>query len=150
MQIVLLLLLAISIASGTVFYGRRAMKKNKKGSVKKAIFASVSAFGVVMVSMIVLAISGYPVFAAGEAGTAAAEAANSGLSLGDGFKYLAAALSTGLATIGTGLAVGSVGSSAIGAVSEDSTILGKTLIFVGMAEGIAIYGMIISILILFV
>ena len=40
--------------------------------------------------------------------------------------------------------------SAIGAVSEDASILGKTLIFVGMAEGIAIYGMIISILILFV
>ena len=58
--------------------------------------------------------------------------------------------STGLATIGTGRAVGSVGASAIGAVSEDSTILGRTLIFVGMAEGIAIYGMIISILILFI
>jgi len=59
-------------------------------------------------------------------------------------------LSTGLATIGAGLAVASVGSSAIGAVSEDSSLLGKTLIYVGMAEGIAIYGMIISILILFV
>jgi len=103
-----------------------------------------------MLSMIVMAIAGHPVFAAGETGTAAAVAASSGLTLGDGFKYLAAALSTGLATIGTGLAVGSVGSSAIGAVSEDSSILGKTLIFVGMAEGIAIYGMIISILILFV
>lgn len=146
----ILLVLAVVIAAGTILYGRRAMKRNEKGSVKKAIFASVSAFGVVMLSMIVMAISGHPVFAAGEAGTAAAEAANAGLTLGDGFKYLAAALSTGLATIGTGLAVGSVGSSAIGAVSEDSSILGKTLIFVGMAEGIAIYGMIISILILFV
>ncbi len=141
----ILFVLAIAIAAGTVIYGRRAMKRNQKGSVKKAIFASVSAFGVVMISMIVIAISGDPVFAASEAAGAAA-----GLTLGDGFKYLAAALSTGLATIGTGLAVGSVGSSAIGAVSEDSSILGKTLIFVGMAEGIAIYGMIISILILFV
>ena len=79
-----------------------------------------------------------------------AETVTGGLTLGDGLKFLAAALSTGLATIGTGVAVGSTGSSAIGAVSEDSTILGKTLIFVGMAEGIAIYGMIISILILFV
>lgn len=146
----ILLVLAIAIAAGTIIYGRRAMKRNKKGSVKKAIFASVSAFGAVMLSMIVLAISGYPVFAAAGTGTAATAAASSGLTVGDGFKYLAAALSTGLATIGTGLAVGSVGSSAIGAVSEDSSILGKTLIFVGMAEGIAIYGMIISILILFV
>lgn len=148
MQIILLVL-AAAIAAGTILYGRRAMKRNKKGSVKKAIFTSVSAFGVVMLSMVVMAISGHPVFAAG--GTeAAAGTANSAISLGEGFKYIAAALSTGLATIGTGMAVGSVGSSAIGAVSEDSSILGKTLIFVGMAEGIAIYGMIISILILFV
>lgn len=149
MQFVLLVL-AIAISAGTVIYGRRAMKRNKGGSVRKAVFTSVSAFGLVMVSMIVLAASGYPVFAANGAEGAAETAASAGMSMGEGFKYLAAALSTGLATIGTGLAVGSVGSSAIGAVSEDSSILGKTLIFVGMAEGIAIYGMIISILILFV
>ena len=65
-----------------------------------------------------------------------------------GLGYIAAALSTGLATIGAGYAVGSVGSSALGAVSENPKILGKTLIFVGLAEGIAIYGLIISILIL--
>lgn len=148
MQYIILLAIAILIAAGTIWYGRKAMRNNKKGSIKKAVFTSVSAFGVVMAAMIVMALAGNPVYAQGEAGAAAAAA--TGLSLGDGFKYLAAALSTGLATIGTGLAVGSVGSSAIGAVSEDSSILGKTLIFVGMAEGIAIYGMIISILILFV
>ncbi len=146
----ILLVLAIAISAGTVIYGRRAMKRNKKGSVRKAVLTSVSAFGLVMISMIVLAVSGYPVFAANGTEAASQTAAATGMSMGEGFKYLAAALSTGLATIGTGLAVGSVGSSAIGAVSEDSSILGKTLIFVGMAEGIAIYGMIISILILFV
>ncbi len=62
--------------------------------------------------------------------------------------YLAAALSTGLAAIGTGIGVGQAGSAAIGAVSEDSSILGKTLIILGLAEGIAIYGLIISIMIL--
>ena len=65
-----------------------------------------------------------------------------------GLGYIAAALSTGMATIGAGYAVGSVGSAALGAVSEDQKILGKTLIFVGLAEGIAIYGLIVSILIL--
>lgn len=75
-----------------------------------------------------------------------AETANPATSSGLGF--IAAALSTGLATIGAGYAVGVVGSSALGAVSEDSSILGKTLIFVGLAEGIAIYGLIVSILIL--
>ncbi|TCU79400.1 V/A-type H+-transporting ATPase subunit K [Tissierella praeacuta] len=65
-----------------------------------------------------------------------------------GFGFIAAALSTGLATVGAGYAVAVVGSSALGAVSEDPSILGKTLIFVGLAEGIAIYGLIVSILIL--
>jgi V/A-type H+-transporting ATPase subunit K len=65
-----------------------------------------------------------------------------------GMGFLAAALSTGLATIGAGYAVGAVGSSALGAVSEDPKILGKTLIYVGLAEGIAIYGLIVSIMIL--
>jgi len=65
-----------------------------------------------------------------------------------GLGFIAAAISTGLATIGAGYAVGAVGSSALGAVSEDPAILGKTLIFVGLAEGIAIYGLIVSIMIL--
>jgi V/A-type H+/Na+-transporting ATPase subunit K len=62
--------------------------------------------------------------------------------------YLAAALATGLAALGAGFAVASVGSAAIGAVTEKPELLGRTLIFVGLAEGIAIYGLIVSILIL--
>lgn len=65
-----------------------------------------------------------------------------------GLGFIAAGLATGLATVGAGYAVGAVGSSALGAVSENPKILGKTLIFVGLAEGIAIYGLIISIIIL--
>ena len=65
-----------------------------------------------------------------------------------GMGFIAASLSTGLATIATGIAVGSVGSSALGAVSEDPRMLGRSLIYVGLAEGIAIYGLIISIMIL--
>lgn len=144
-----MVILAAIIAVSTIFYGVRALKTNKKGNVKTAIISSVSTFGVAIAGMFVFMLISSPVFAEPVAAAGAAGAA-AGISLGEGFKYLAAALSTGLATIGTGKAVGSVGSSAIGAISEDSSILGKTLIFVGMAEGIAIYGMIISILILFV
>lgn len=140
------IILAAAISIGTIRYGYKTMKNGKKGNIKKAILTTVSAFALVMIGAIISTITGGNVFAETVAETTAA----AGISMGEGFKYLAAALSTGLATIGTGLAVGSVGSSAVGAVSEDSSILGKTLIFVGMAEGIAIYGMIISILILFV
>ncbi|HSH29244.1 MAG TPA: ATP synthase subunit C [Thiohalobacter sp.] len=62
--------------------------------------------------------------------------------------YMAAALATGLSSLGAGFAVASVGSAAVGAIAEKPEVFGRTLIFVGLAEGIAIYGLIISILIL--
>ncbi|HOO26903.1 MAG TPA: ATP synthase subunit C [Lachnospiraceae bacterium] len=68
--------------------------------------------------------------------------------LSNGLGYLAAALSTGASCIGGGIAVASAASSALGAISEDQSILGKSLIFVGLAEGIALYGLIISFMIL--
>ena len=61
---------------------------------------------------------------------------------------LAAALVTGLSCIGGGIAVASAASAALGAISEDQSILGKSLIFVGLAEGVALYGLIISFMIL--
>lgn len=140
-----MIILATVIAVGTFLYGIRAFKKKQTGSIKLHMLTSLGMFGAVLMAFVFVGINDVLL-----AAPVAAEAVNNGLTVGDGCKFLAAALSTGLATIGTGLAVGSTGSSAIGAVSEDSTILGKTLIFVGMAEGIAIYGMIISILILFV
>lgn len=65
-----------------------------------------------------------------------------------GMGYIAAALVTGLSCIGGGVAVASAASSALGAISEDSSIFGRSLIFVGLAEGIALYGLIISFMIL--
>lgn len=62
--------------------------------------------------------------------------------------FIAAALATGLSSLGAGIAVASVGSAAIGALAEKPELLGRTLILVGLAEGIAIYGLIVSILIL--
>jgi len=74
------------------------------------------------------------------AGTLPADAAGWGL--------LAAALATGLSSLGAGFAVGRLGTAAIGALAEKPELFGRLLIFVGLAEGIAIYGLIVSILIL--
>jgi F0F1-type ATP synthase membrane subunit c/vacuolar-type H+-ATPase subunit K len=68
-----------------------------------------------------------------------------GVSLG---VALGAALATGLAAIGAGIGVGIAGAAAIGAITEKPEVLGRTLIFVGLAEGIAIYGLIISFMLL--
>src|SRR5699024_11855073 len=73
-------------------------------------------------------------------------AAGSGLAQGLG--YLGAALVTGLSGIGSGIAVASSASAALGAISEDGSLFGKSMIFVAMAEGIALYGLIISFMIL--
>jgi len=62
--------------------------------------------------------------------------------------FMAAAVATGLAAIGAGIAVGIAGAAAIGAISEKPELLGRTLIIVGLAEGIVIYGLIVSFIIL--
>ena len=67
----------------------------------------------------------------------------------EGLKYIGAALSTGLASIGAGVAIGGGAPAAIGACSEDPKAFGKAMIFVVLGEGIAIYGLVISFLILF-
>src|SRR3972149_8301438 len=66
----------------------------------------------------------------------------------DQYATLAAALSTGLACIGAGIAVGGSGAAAIGATAEKPESFGRALIFVGLSEGIAIYGLMISFIIL--
>jgi len=66
----------------------------------------------------------------------------------DGLRFIGAALATGMSTIGAGIATGATASAAMGALSENEAIMGKALIFVALAEGIAIYGLIISIMIM--
>ena len=72
--------------------------------------------------------------------------ASGGISTGLG--YIAAALSVGLACIGGGVAVSAAASAALGAVSEDSSIFGRSLVFIGLAEGVCIYGVVIAVMIL--
>ena len=123
-----------------------AIRKAKLGIAvnrKRTVLMNGGAFMGVMVLMTVL----MPVIAGAEGASAAVEAA--GTTVGDGLKALAAALSTGFATIGTGIAVGNAASAAIGATSEDEKNFTKSLIFVALGEGVAIYGLLISILILF-
>lgn len=65
-----------------------------------------------------------------------------------GWGFISAALATGLSSLGAGIAVARLGAAAVGALAEKPELLGRLLIFIGLAEGIAIYGVIISILIL--
>ena len=67
---------------------------------------------------------------------------------GGNYKEMAAALAVGFAAIGAGIAVAVTGSAAIGGMTQNPDIFGRSLVFVGLAEGIAIYGLIISFMIL--
>ena len=67
---------------------------------------------------------------------------------GRGLGFLAASLAVGIAGIGGGIAVAAASPAAIGATSEDPKAFGKAIIFVALGEGIALYGLLISILIL--
>lgn len=62
--------------------------------------------------------------------------------------FIAAAASTGIGALGAAYAVSHVGAAALGAMGERPEIAGRALIFVGLAEGVAVYGLIISIMIL--
>lgn len=142
MEFVLVIALGLvlsAIGLGLAVVNRKINGKNAKRLLGMNV---ISLFGMLAVATVVLVAGGLDVSASGTAATAA------GSSASDGLRFLAAALSTGLACIGAGIAVASTGSAAIGAISEDPRLLGRTIIFVGLAEGIAIYGMIITILIL--
>ena len=62
--------------------------------------------------------------------------------------FIAAAAAVGIGSLGAAFAVGHVGAAALGAMGERPEISGRALIFLGLAEGIAIYGLIIAIMIL--
>lgn len=80
---------------------------------------------------------------------AAAETATGGvISEGLGLALIGIGIPTGLAAIGAGIAVGPVGAASLGIISEKPEMFGRTLIYLGLAEGIAIYGLVVTILLL--
>ena len=132
---VLVALVALSVIVPYALYRASGKKRGKECLLMNAV-TFFSAVGIGVIYSLGCAV---PAFAAG---------ADTALSVGDGLRYIGMALSTGLSGIGGGVAVASAASAAIGAMSENEQIMGKTLIFVALAEGIALYGLVISILIM--
>jgi len=65
-----------------------------------------------------------------------------------GWRAIAASLSIGISSIGAAYAVARTGTAAVGAITERPEIFGKAVVFVGLAEGIAIYGLLVAILLI--
>ena len=135
-QIVLAAALVLSII---IPFGYYLLGEKSRGRYKTAIGVNAFFFfGTMLIAASVMF--------AGSASVQAATGSDAGLATGLG--YITAALVTGLSCIGGGIAVASAASAALGAISEDQSILGKSLIFVGLAEGVALYGLIISFMII--
>lgn len=134
--LIITLILSIIVPFGYYLIGEKNKKRYKMTIATNAFFF----FGAFAIAAIMLL--------GGPNVQAAAEAAADTATLATGLGYIAAALVTGLSCVGGGIAVASAASAALGAISEDSSVLGKSLIFVGLAEGVCLYGLIISFMIL--
>lgn len=133
---------AALILSTIVPFGAFAIGEKTRGRYKVALAVNLFLFFDTMIVAAVLMFDGNAFAAEGAKETAAAVSSAAGMG------YLSAALATGLSCLGGGIAVSAAASAALGAISEDSSILGKSLIFVGLAEGVCLYGLIISFMIL--
>lgn len=131
------------------------MKKHSEGqSIKKSLRMNAATFAVMVLLVAGCAMGA---FATGSEDTTAAQASDAVAESAEativkdnskGLGLLAAGLVTGLAGIGGGIAVAAGAPAAIAATSEDPKAFGKALIFVALGESIALYGVVISILIL--
>ena len=127
------LILTMVIPFAIYFLGERTRRRFKRSLLTNI----ASFFGILLVASLVML-----------SGTATVQAAEGAADISTGMGYIAAALVTGISGIGSGIAVASSASAALGALSENETLFGKSIIFVAMAEGIALYGLIISFMIL--
>ncbi len=133
----LLILIPVALLVSPLYAIYRRGSKGK--SPKTALICQVCAFfGAVLLTGLVGA----------NGALAAAEDAAAGGITDMSWGLIAAALSTGLSGIGGGLATAAAASAALGAISENEGLFGKAMLFVGLAEGIALYGLIVSLMIL--
>lgn len=142
----LYLIPVLAIASGAFLLWPRRVNDVKK--VKRRIVMNV---GVFFVAAILLVTCAMTVSASSEPApqdTAAQTEQQAAPSESNGLGYLAAALATGLSCLGAGIAIASTAPAAIGAFSEDPKAFGKAMIFVVLGEGVALYGLLVSILLI--
>ena len=130
-----MLALPVVFLIASVIIAVKAFEKGK--SRKKTVLMQLASFAAVFAICMIC-----PMAASAATGEAAAAASSNGMA------YIGAAIATGLSCIGGGIAVGNAAPAAIGATSEDPKAFGKAIIFVALGEGIALYGMLISIMII--
>lgn len=141
--IVLVVMACLIPVAPMVIYFMDQRKSNSVNNTKSLVMAFKTLNVVIgMMALAIVAIALMNPSIALAAGTAAEAVA------ADPYAKLAAGISMGLGSIGAGIAVSGTGAAAVGAVAEKPEAFGLSLVFVGLAEGIAIYGLIIAFLVL--
>ena len=70
--------------------------------------------------------------------------------VGAGLIAIGAGLAVGLAGIGTGLGEKDIGAAAVGAITEDASLVGRAMIFTVLPETIVIFGLVVAVMAMFV
>jgi V/A-type H+-transporting ATPase subunit K len=99
------------------------------------------------IALVVVAFAGEPA-AAGDLATATATAQEQAASPASGAALIGAAIAVAGSSIGAAIAVAYTGAAALAAMSERPELFGRAMVIVGLAEGIAIYGLIVAIILI--
>ncbi|MGN0443792.1 MAG: ATP synthase subunit C [Acutalibacteraceae bacterium] len=138
----------IAVLTATVITFNKKLQGKSTGKAMKFNLLTFAVIAILVCSFTFFASAASDDTAAPAADTTAEETAQTAQTSSNGLGLLAAGLVTGLAGIGGGIAVAAGAPAAIAATSEDPKSFGKSLIFVALGESIALYGVVISILIL--
>ena len=139
--LIALMVIPVAATLGAGLWLELKPRRVSAGWLKGGMFANVALFGLGLAGVMLLGVQE----------VLAAEPAAAGLmdiSLGKGLALIGIGLPTALAAIGAGIALGPVGSASLAVIAEKPEMFGRTLIYMGLAEGIAIYGLVMSILLL--
>jgi len=129
------------IATGFYYEIRPDRRSSRARWFKPAVQSNLALFVVALASLIFVGVDEV---------MAAAQVAEGGreISIGMGLAIIGVGIPTALSTIAAGIAVGPIGAASLAVLAEKPEIFGRTLIYLGLAEGIAIYGLVMSILLL--
>jgi V/A-type H+/Na+-transporting ATPase subunit K len=121
----------------------RTRRHGPEGSLRRVIAAGLA---IALLAPVAVLLAAAPTVAVARH---AVQGAPSGVATaGHGTAFLAAAIAVAASSLGAAVAVAYTGAAALAAVSEKPELFGRSIVIVGLAEGIAIYGLIIAVLIL--
>ncbi len=138
-MVVWLLGLPVIIVGGIL--ARLAVRHGRRGGY---LLAGVSVI-VLIAAVALLAVVAGP---AGIGSAATASAAAGAVGGSNAAALIGAAIAVAGSTIGAGIAVAYVGAAALAVMSERPELFGRSMVIVGLAEGIAIYGLIVGIILI--